>query len=117
MALRRARSGRCGSVRVKAVPAPPPRPGAGTAPLVAFALPRRVGGAVVRNRIRRRLRVVLTDLARSDGAERPDPALRADRAYLVSADAEAASCPFPTLQGWVAEAVRRAHASRGGGRA
>jgi ribonuclease P protein component len=30
---------------------------------VAYAIPKRVGGAVVRNRIRRRLRAVVADLA------------------------------------------------------
>ena len=32
---------------------------------MAFAIPRQVGGAVVRNRLRRRLREVLADLART----------------------------------------------------
>lgn len=34
-------------------------------PRVAYAVPRRVGGAVVRNRLRRRLRAVVADLHRA----------------------------------------------------
>lgn len=41
-----------------------PRPGAAR-PGVAFALPRRLGGAVVRNRCRRRLRSICVDLTKS----------------------------------------------------
>lgn len=36
-------------------------------PCVAFAIPRRVGGAVVRNRVRRRLRAILAERARRAG--------------------------------------------------
>lgn len=40
----------------------------GTGTRLAFAIPRRTGGAVVRNRIRRRLRAIMVDLER----EQPD---------------------------------------------
>jgi ribonuclease P protein component len=50
---------------------------------VAYAIPKRVGGAVVRNRIRRRLRAVLAELGRRDPAALPDGVL------LVSVGPEA----------------------------
>ena len=57
---------------------------------------RRVGGAVRRNRVRRRLRAVFADLA---------PELRPG-AYLVGAAAEAADLPFGELKAVVARALR-----------
>src|SRR5699024_5780476 len=51
---------------------------------LAFAIPRRTGTAVVRNRIRRRLRAVLTDLVRED------PALVPHGSILLSAGPQAA---------------------------
>jgi ribonuclease P protein component len=50
-------------VSVVFVPAPPPGPDAEIRPRVAFAIGRPVGGAVRRNRARRRLRAVIDDLA------------------------------------------------------
>ena len=63
---------------------------------VAFNVGRRVGGAVTRNRIRRRLRAALSELPPSE--VRPG-------AYLVGAGPDAASLPYPTLLGCVADAV------------
>jgi ribonuclease P protein component len=51
--------------------------------LVAYAITKRVGGAVERNRLRRRLRAVLADLA----SEAPSPV--PDGVLLVSAGPEA----------------------------
>jgi ribonuclease P protein component len=65
-------------------------------PAVAFNVGRRAGGAVVRNRIRRRLRAALAELA-------PDE-LRPG-AYLVGAGPAAAALPYPTLVGCVGDAV------------
>jgi len=55
--------------------------GPGT-PQVAYAVGRRAGNAVTRNRIRRRLRSVIADQL---------DALRPASAYLVGADADAAT--------------------------
>jgi ribonuclease P protein component len=63
-----------------------PSPGHGQTN-VAFAITRKVGGAVVRNRIRRRLRAATRQLG---------PRL-APGAYLISAGAEAASAPYDVL--------------------
>lgn len=61
---------------------------------VAFAIGRRVGGAVVRNRLRRRLRAIVVDAAPPPGA------------YLVSAAPEAALLPFPELKAQVTKALQ-----------
>jgi ribonuclease P protein component len=50
---------------------------------LAFALPRRVGTAVVRNRLRRRLRAIVADLEADPDARCPRGAL------LIGADPEA----------------------------
>ena len=69
-------------------------------PRVAFAVGRRVGGAVVRNRLRRRLR----ELARASSLP--------GGAWLVSAAPAAGSASFAELRGWwdaaVEQLVRRA---------
>jgi ribonuclease P protein component len=66
--------------------APPP-------PRVAYAIGRHVGGAVVRNRLRRRLRVLARQSSLAPGA------------YLVSAGQGAGEVPFATLATWWDEAV------------
>lgn len=58
-ALRTGRRGHAGPVRVTWVP----EGDEGTPPRVAFAVGRRVGSAVARNRLRRQLRAVVADLA------------------------------------------------------
>jgi ribonuclease P protein component len=72
-------------------PAEPPR--------VAYAIGRRAGGAVVRNRIRRRLRAITREV----GAQlRPG-------AYLVGASAAAASLPYRDLKATVCQALAALH--------
>ncbi len=68
----------------------------GGPPQVAYAIGRKVGGAVVRNRLRRRLRAIVAELA---------PALRPG-AYLLGATAEATGLSFEELRAVVAEAVQ-----------
>lgn len=60
-------------------------------PRVAFAVGRGVGGAVVRNRVRRRLRSAITELeAEGEGL--------AGGAYLVAAAPDAAAAPYAQLR-------------------
>jgi ribonuclease P protein component len=66
-----------------------------TRPALAFAIPRRIGPAVTRNRLRRRLRELYRDLDRHGLVVAGD--------HLVMVDPSAASCDFQTL----AEHVRR----------
>ena len=83
-ALRRGRRGRAGAVSVTYVADP-----SGTAPRVAFRIGKATGGAVVRNRVRRRLRAALRDL-------RHQGRLPAGT-YLVGGRAELADQPWPQL--------------------
>jgi ribonuclease P protein component len=57
---------------------------------IAFAIGRKVGGAVVRNRSRRRIRAILAERDRQ-GRLRPG-------AYLVHVTAAADTVPFPQLE-------------------
>jgi len=66
---------------------------------VAYAIPRSVGNAVERNRVRRRLRAAVA------GCE---PDLRAGGAYLFGADRRMLHAPFPTVDSAVRELVRAA---------
>lgn len=89
--LRRSRQRvRVGPLTVTFAPAASPAP-----PQVAYAIGRKVGGAVVRNRLRRRLRAVFSELA---------PQL-APGAYLVGAAPEAAPLSFGELKAIVSEAL------------
>jgi len=76
-------------VSVAYIPAAPGR-GDPAHPCVAFSISRKVGPAVVRNRLRRRLRDELAGLARSDRL----PA----GAYLIGLGAGAAALDGPTLR-------------------
>lgn len=67
---------------------------------VAFAIGRRTGTAVVRNRIRRRLRAALTELAQRDAV----PA----GAVVVTAGPSVAAAPFAEVQAHLARALARA---------
>lgn len=57
---------------------------------VAYAIGRAVGGAVVRNRLRRRLRAAVHEVERA-GALSPG-------AYLIGVDASAAATPYADLR-------------------
>ena len=63
-------------------------------PRVAVTAGRRVGGAVVRNRAKRRLREAI---ARSP--------IRSGRAYVVAASPAVVGVPFEELTAWVVAAV------------
>ena len=91
-ALRRTRHRvRSGPLRVAWVP---PAEGGGTGPpRVAYAIGRRVGPAVVRNRLRRRLRAAVAELGPAPGD------------YLVGCDPAAASLPFSELKALVSTAL------------
>jgi ribonuclease P protein component len=90
---RRVRRGPITVTWVAGDPAEPPR--------VAYAIGRRAGGAVVRNRIRRRLRAITREV----GAQlRPG-------AYLVGANAAAASLPYGDLRATVCQALGALHRS------
>ena len=67
--------------------------GAGPA-RVGLAVGRRAGKAVVRNRVKRRLRAALAEVGLPPGAD-----------YVVTAGASAASAPFEALCGWLREAA------------
>lgn len=92
--LSRGRRARRGPVTVTWAAGDPSDPRAA----VAYAISRRAGGAVVRNRIRRRLRAVVRDL----GTDLPAGT------YLLSAGAEAATLPYTELRATVSEAVHAA---------
>ena len=69
------------------------RGGVGSA-RVGLVVGRRVGNAVVRNRVKRRLRAVLREIGLEDGID-----------YVVIGSAAVARVPFRTLCGWLREAV------------
>jgi ribonuclease P protein component len=94
---RRGRRSRAGALGVTFLP--PAEPGPEVA-RTAFAVDRRAGTAVVRNRIRRRLRAGLRQLAAA-GDLRPG-------AYLVRARGEVATQPWPQLLVDLEDAVRQA---------
>lgn len=71
--------------------APPP-------PRVAYAIGRRVGSAVDRNRVRRRLRAAVA----------AESAQVVPGAYLISASPAAATLPFPSLRTAVRDAMHAA---------
>ena len=89
-ALAQARPRRAGPVRIRSVPH---RPGP---PAVAYAVGRRAGNAVARNRLRRRLRAAVQEHG---------DLLVPDTAYLVGADPEAASMSFTALSEALARAL------------
>ena len=80
----------------------PVAPGAGAQPRVAYAVGKRVGGAVERNRLRRRLRAIVAEAATG-----VPPG-----AYLVAAGPEAAETGFEELKRIVAAAMTSASEDR-----
>ncbi|MGE0732169.1 MAG: ribonuclease P protein component [Acidimicrobiia bacterium] len=103
----RARRQRCGPIGLRYVARPAEVIGgvAVGGVRVAYAINRKVGSAVVRNRIRRRLREALAELDRG-----PSPLERGD--YLFSAERPAADLPFDELKAALRCVTRRA-AGRG----
>jgi ribonuclease P protein component len=99
-ALRSVRRTRRGPLSVTHLAPAPDAPA--TPPRAAFAIGKATGGAVVRNRIRRRLRAGLRDLQRRD-------ALPAG-AYLLGGTAELARLPWPALLADLEAAVAAATA-------
>jgi ribonuclease P protein component len=71
-------------------------------PRVAYAVGKTVGGAVVRNRLRRQLRAAVAD---STGSLVPG-------AYLVAAGREAAGLPYEDLKAHVTQALTSASGGR-----
>ena len=90
--LRRSRRVRRGPLTVACVV----EPGSGP-PRVAFAIGRNVGGAVHRNRARRRLRAVMSEFT----------AELSGRAWLVGAGPEALECDYATLRASAETAIRQ----------
>ncbi|GAC1315311.1 MAG: hypothetical protein NVSMB12_10500 [Acidimicrobiales bacterium] len=74
--------------------------GSDTPPRLAFAINRKVGSAVSRNRIRRRVRELARHSALAPGA------------WLVVVAPGAATAPFATLSAWWSEAVAALAAGR-----
>ena len=104
-ALAQARARRAGPVRIRSVPyrQGPERPRGGGAgagapgpPAVAYAVGRRSGNAVARNRLRRRLRAAV---------HQHHDLLAPDTAYLIGADLSAATMSFAALSESLARAL------------
>ena len=76
---------------------PPARPTGSEPPAVAFAIGKTVGGAVVRNRVRRRLRAGLRELCAAGRLPQGS--------YLVGGTAGLVDLPWPELQHTLAAAV------------
>jgi ribonuclease P protein component len=101
-ALRRSgRRRREGPVTVVHLAEPWPSGHAAQPPQVAFAVGRKVGSAVVRNRVRRRLRAVMADLAGSSDSP------LAPGAYLISVGPEVVSLSYVELKAIVNTALQR----------
>ena len=101
----RGRRARCGPVRLRFVPIEASSDLAGiNSARVAYAINRKVGNAVTRNRVRRRLRAALSEL------ERSNPGALSSGSYLFSADAIVTELPFAEVRGLVDCVVERAGA-------
>jgi ribonuclease P protein component len=89
---------RRGAITVRYAPARGDGP-----PQVAFAIGRNVGGAVQRNRIRRRVRAALAEIAGE---------LDPGGAYLVGASVDAMTLPFASLRDQLSAAAQAAVEAR-----
>lgn len=76
----------------------------GPAPAAAYAIPSSAGGAVVRNRCRRRLRAALHELDR----EAPIP----PGAYLVAVGGDGVALDYHELRGHLARIVEQVRSAR-----
>lgn len=74
-------------------------PDPSTPPRVAYSVGKRVGPAVVRNRVKRRLRAIVTELVARDGDLPAGPG-----AYLISVTPAAAALTYPQLRRTVEQA-------------
>ncbi len=88
---------------LQAAPVPPGADGCGVR--VGFTASRRVGDAVVRNRAKRRLRAVASEVLASEG--------RAATDYVLIARAATAERPFAQLLADLRTALRRVEPERG----
>ncbi len=101
----RGRRARCGPLRLRFVPSEASSDPAGiNSARVAYAINRKVGNAVTRNRVRRRLRAALSEL------ERSNPNALLSGSYLFSADAIVTKLPFAEVRGLVDSVLQRAGA-------
>ncbi len=74
-------------------------------PGVGFTTTKRIGGAVVRNRARRRMREVVRQL--------PEGLLRRGHDYVFIAREGTAVCPYRELAGQIERAVKKLNAGKG----
>lgn len=97
---RRGKRSRSGPVRVTYLPPVEPE-GRQQPPRIAYVVGKRVGSAVVRNRMRRRLRGVVIELARDQGSP------LAPGAYLIGVDPTAVALSHEELRSNVRAALER----------
>jgi ribonuclease P protein component len=90
--LRHGRRHRAGPLTVSWVGGDPTEP-----PRVAYTIGRRVGSAVVRNRVRRRLRMVIREAA---------PMLHPGAYYLIGVGPDAAGLPYHSLRTTLLKALK-----------
>lgn len=95
-----------GRRRIEAT-SPAPESASSGGPRFGFTITRKVGGAVIRNRIRRRLKEAIRELS--------SPLIRADHDYVVVASRAAHDYPFAGLQDALRDAFERLHQQAVGG--
>jgi ribonuclease P protein component len=95
ISLRQARRHRKGPITISWIPGDPAQP-----PRVAYTIGRRVGSAVVRNRVRRRLRMLIREVA---------PQLRSG-SYLIGVSPEAALLSYNDLRNLLVKVLKQIEA-------